>query len=257
MQYNTDQVHQHELRRSDYEGVDVYVASCAGFAGYGDYHGVGIGQLPIPPQILGQIQSLLGQMIVVDDTGMQSVTQPTYVASALDQLELKILADVGELVEGQAGMPSSYPNAPWITNRVNQGYVVMVNPASLTTGKLSVRLAKNAYVVATSTGQELGPASYVIVQGPPGVIAAARQVRQSVVPPAQPPPAQPPIVVPPVVEPPIQPPPGPPGAPPPSWWEANKNWVKPAAAIGGGGLLLLFLTRDSGAYRSNPRRRGR
>jgi hypothetical protein len=267
MRYDTDAVHRHEYRRQDYEGVDNYEGT-GSTAGYGDYHGAGLGQLPIPPQIVAQIQSLFGQLVVVDDTGMQRVSQPEYATSALDQLELQVTANaLDELIEGQAGLPTSYPNVPWVQNRVNQGYVVMVNPASISTGKLLVRMTKQPAVIAASAGQELGPASYVIVQGPPATIEAAHQIRHGVVAPPQVPPGQPPVVVPPA--PPYDFPPGtppgphgqPPGTPPttpPGWWDQNKGWAIPAAAVGGGGLLLLYvISRDRGPYHDNRRRRQR
>lgn len=173
-----------------------YTRDARDYEGYGVYEHVG---RPHRRAGLGQVP------------GLESLLEPVYV-KGLARVPTNMQQPVLQVMEALTFQPVSDPElggvsgtaafvlgtlpTDWVNALVAQGLVVMVRRDTVQTAALHVVATSMPHSVVLLAGAPLG--AYVIVAGPPGVIAQAEAVKAG-----EPPPPQP------------QPPPAPPGEPPP------------------------------------------
>ncbi|GAG32528.1 unnamed protein product, partial [marine sediment metagenome] len=164
-----------EFTKSDFEGVDVYERTDQGpriddeFR-WGVYHRDGLGAVPGTEQLLApllDVEEKSGLVSVADDKRPMAVQALQLMVFAPDQ------AAATDPISGQASFVVGSTGSPWVQAYVGQGYMVMVNLASVSTGNPRLMMTKTPKTIVYYAKRGGG---YAMVAGPPALAVAASQL---------------------------------------------------------------------------------
>lgn len=151
-----------ELTDWDYEGYGVYDEDEYASAQGGNF---GQPQGPLPP---------LPQLVVTDG-GLQVVESnlSALALQAYNATSLSISSQTASTIRGTASVVVNVLGSGWASSWIGKGYVVMVEIASVESGASGILISNSPQEVRASAQSG---APYVIIGGPPAVVAAARAV---------------------------------------------------------------------------------
>jgi len=173
--------------KSDFEGVNVYERLDQGpniedeFR-WGVYHRAGLGQVPATDQLLApllDVEQKSGLVSVADDKRPMAVQALQLMVFAPDQTAQ------GDPITGQASFVMGSAGSPWVQSYVDQGYMVMVNLASVSTANPRMMMTRSPETIAHYAKQGGG---YAMVAGPSALANQAAQLASPPPTPALPPP---------------------------------------------------------------------
>lgn len=132
-------------------------------------------------QSMGQMPTLqdLQSLYEVDESSGLKVIDYSYksqVVAVLNKLNFQATSPIGPTIFGVAAYVLASSGQTWVNEFVHNGYMVMIDLMTVTTGALNVIATKEPHVIASQAGPD---GKYVMIDGPPALATQAQQLIQS------------------------------------------------------------------------------